>query len=63
MPAKTYGYAENSADVDALQADAGVEVILEDIQAAREAGRRFGRPAIDYPKDWKCVFEQWQARG
>jgi len=160
MPAKLYGYAEKSVDVDALQAYAGVDVILEDmpdrgqykmlrrflregdtlmvtalsslgdsdgpigeeldyflqheirlvvlelpitlqeldtsstalvyrtvkevlrvwqhhkeavqvqrlvrqkegIQAAREAGRQFGRPTIDYPKDWKCVFEQWQAR-
>ena len=34
----------------------------EGIQAAREAGRQFGRPVIEYPKDWKCVFEQWQAR-
>jgi len=31
MPAKTYGYAESSADVDALQAYAGVDVILEDM--------------------------------
>ena len=160
MPAKIYGYAENNTDVDALQAYAGVDVILEDrpergqykmlrrflregdtlmvtalsslgdsdgpigeeldyflqheirlvvlelpitmqdldkastalvyrtvkevlqvwqqqkatlqvqrlvrqkegIQAARKAGRQFGRPVIDYPKDWKCVFEQWQTR-
>ena len=160
MPTKTYGYAENNADVEALQAYAGVDVILEDmpkrgqyrmlrrflregdtlmvtalsslgdsdgtiggeldyflqheirvvvlelpitlqemdtsstalvyrtvkevlrvwhqhkeavqvqrlvrqkegIEAARKAGRQFGRPAIDYPKDWKAVFEQWQTR-
>ncbi len=31
MPAKTYGYAKKSADVDALQAYAGVDVILEDM--------------------------------
>ena len=31
MPAKTYGYAENSVDVDALQSYAGVDVILEDM--------------------------------
>lgn len=34
----------------------------EGIEAARKAGRQFGRPVIDYPKAWKCVFGQWQAR-
>ncbi len=160
MPAKIFGYAKRSADVEALQAYAGVDVILEDmpergqyrmlrrflregdtlmvmslsvlgdndvdigaeldyflqhevrlvvlelpitmqaldtsstalvyqtlkeilqvwhrhetavqvqrlvrqkagIQAARKDGRQFGRPVIDYPKGWKCVFEQWQAK-
>ena len=160
MPAKTYGYAENSVDVEALQAYAGVDVISEDmpergqyrmlrrflregdtlmvvhlsalgdsdeairaeldglrkqevrlqvlelpitmqeldevsaatvyrtlqevllvyqqrsdemqalrsvrqqdgIQAAKKAGRRFGRPAIAYPWSWKHILGQWQVR-
>lgn len=32
------------------------------IQAARRAGRQFGRPAVAYPQDWSHVFSQWQAR-
>lgn len=160
MPAKIYGYAENSADVEAMQAYAGVDIIVEDmeergqyrilrrflregdtllvvrlselgdsaeairieldylqkqevrlrvlelpitmqeldevsaatvyrtlqevllvyqqrsdemqalrsvrqqdgIQAAKKAGRRFGRPAFAYPRSWKHVLGQWQAR-
>lgn len=160
MPVRVYGYAENNADVDVLQAYAGVDIILEDmeergqyriikrflregdtlmvvhlsalgdsavaireeldglqqqqvrlqvlelpitmqeldevsadavyqtlkevllvyqqrqdavqafrserqqegIQAARKAGRRLGRPAIAYPRSWKHVLGQWQAR-
>lgn len=160
MPTKFYGYAENNADVEALQAYAGIDIILEDmedhgqyqifrrflregdtlmlvhlsalgdsdaavsaemdylrarhirlrilelpitlqdldtasaafvyqalqevllvyqrrqedrqalrsvrqqegIQAARKAGRRFGRPAIAYPQGWKHIWKEWQAR-
>lgn len=36
MSAKIYGYAENSDDVEALQAYAGVDIILED---RRECGQ------------------------
>ena len=32
MPAKIYGYAENNADVEALQAYAGIDIILEDME-------------------------------
>lgn len=32
------------------------------ILAARKAGRRLGRPAIAYPRSWKHVLGQWQAR-
>ena len=31
MPTKFYGYAENNADVEALQAYAGIDIILEDM--------------------------------
>ncbi|SDP06176.1 helix-turn-helix domain-containing protein [Selenomonas ruminantium] len=34
----------------------------EGIQAARKAGRRFGRPAIAYPQGWNHILEAWQAR-
>ncbi|BAL84384.1 putative resolvase/recombinase [Selenomonas ruminantium subsp. lactilytica TAM6421] len=34
----------------------------EGIQAARKAGRRFGRPAIAYPQGWKHIWKEWQAR-
>ena len=32
MPTKFYGYAENNADVEALQAYAGIDIILEDME-------------------------------
>lgn len=32
MAAKTYGYAENDADVTELKAYAGVDIILEDME-------------------------------
>ena len=32
MPTKFYGYAENCADVEALQAYAGIDIILEDME-------------------------------
>lgn len=31
-------------------------------QAGIQAGRRLGRPAIAYPRSWKHVLGQWQAR-
>jgi len=33
MLAKIYGYAENSADAEAMQAYAGVDIIAEDMEA------------------------------
>ena len=33
MPSKIYGYAENSADIEAMQAYAGVDIIAEDMEA------------------------------
>ena len=32
------------------------------IQAAKNAGRQFGRPAIGYPKGWKRIFGRYQAK-
>ena len=32
------------------------------IQAAKDAGRQFGRPAIGYPKGWKRIFGRYQAK-
>ena len=34
----------------------------EGIQAAKNAGRQFGRPAIGYPKGWKRIFGRYQAK-
>ncbi len=31
------------------------------IQAAKKAGRRFGRPTIAYPRSWAQILGQWQA--
>ena len=33
MSAKLYGYAENNKDVETLQAYAGIDIILEDMEA------------------------------
>jgi len=34
----------------------------EGIQAAKNAGRQLGRPAIGYPKGWKRIFGRYQAK-
>ncbi len=34
----------------------------EGIQAAKNAGRRLGHPAIGYPKGWKRIFGRYQAK-
>ena len=32
----------------------------EGIEAAKARGVRFGRPTIDFPKDWHPVYEKWK---
>ncbi len=36
--------------------------IQEGIQAAQNAGRQFGRPAIGYPKGWKRILDRYQGK-
>lgn len=31
----------------------------EGIRIAKDKGRRFGRPAIEYPENWKEVYDKW----
>lgn len=51
-------YQQRSDEMQALRSTRQ----QDGIQAAKKAGRRFGRPAIAYPRSWKHILGQWQAR-
>jgi DNA invertase Pin-like site-specific DNA recombinase len=34
----------------------------EGIDAAKARGKKFGRPVMEFPKNWEKVYKQWKAR-